>query len=252
MKWREVGPYLKRALAPARWPDELEKPDPGFRRPRLAGRARFRAVGLGRVSRRAIRRRASAAATLFSSPLWGGPDGALYTVPFRRLTNIRFSFWSNTTPQISSMLWSSGTTLRPSLSSCSAALFPVTIWRVWLEGRRRDFAPFAKLPPWPLDPKQKAPAIVIGEVHHPVEAREVFNPSWLTIPERGLYTGVAIFGAVGSGKTSACWPLRPLNLPDRTGSGDHKGLSGTQRRIPLRICTLIVRDGVPDEKSPRS
>ena len=80
----------------------------------------------------------------------------------------------------------------------------VTIWRVWLEGRRRDFAPFSKLPPWPLDPKQKAPAIVIGEVHHPVEAREVFNPAWLTIPERGLYTGVAIFGAVGSGKTSAC------------------------------------------------
>ena len=80
----------------------------------------------------------------------------------------------------------------------------VTIWRVWLEGRRRDFASFSKLPPWPLDPKQKAPAIVIGEVHHPVEAREVFNPSWLTIPERGLYTGVAIFGAVGSGKTSGC------------------------------------------------
>ena len=80
----------------------------------------------------------------------------------------------------------------------------VTIWRVWLEGRQSDFASFSKLPPWPLDPKQKAPAIVIGEVHHPVEAREIFNPSWLTIPERGLYTGVAIFGAVGSGKTSAC------------------------------------------------
>ena len=86
----------------------------------------------------------------------------------------------------------------------------VTIWRVWLEGRRSDFASFSKLPPWPLDPKQKAPAIVIGEVHHPVEAREVFNPSWLTIPERGLYTGVAIFGAVGSGKTSACMnPFSP-------------------------------------------
>ena len=80
----------------------------------------------------------------------------------------------------------------------------VSIWRVWLEGRRSDFASYSKLPPWPLDPEQKAPAIVIGEVHHPVEAREVFSPSWLTIPERGLYTGVAIFGAVGSGKTSAC------------------------------------------------
>ena len=85
-----------------------------------------------------------------------------------------------------------------------SGLITITVWKVWLEGRRRDFAPFAKLPPWPLDPKQKAPAIVIGEVHHPVEAREIFSPSWLTIPERGLYTGVAIFGAVGSGKTSAC------------------------------------------------
>ena len=48
------------------------------------------------------------------------------------------------------------------------------------------------------------PAIVVGETHHPVEAREISNPDWLVIPERGLYTGVAIFGAVGSGKTSAC------------------------------------------------
>ena len=30
----------------------------------------------------------------------------------------------------------------------------------------------------------KGSGIVIGEVHHPVEAREIFNPSWLTIPER--------------------------------------------------------------------
>ena len=92
----------------------------------------------------------------------------------------------------------------PFVAVMLSGLIAVTVWKVWLEGRRRDFAPFAKLPPWPLDTKQKAPAIVIGEVHHPVEAREIFSPSWLTIPERGLYTGVAIFGAVGSGKTSAC------------------------------------------------
>ena len=46
--------------------------------------------------------------------------------------------------------------------------------------------------------------IVVGEVHHLVRAIESPAPAWLTIPERGLYTGVAIFGAVGSGKTSAC------------------------------------------------
>ena len=94
--------------------------------------------------------------------------------------------------------------LSPFVAVMLCGLISVTVWKVWLEGRRRDFAPFAKLPPWPLDPQQKTPAIVIGEVHHPVEAREIFSPSWLTIPERGLYTGVAIFGAVGSGKTSAC------------------------------------------------
>ena len=92
----------------------------------------------------------------------------------------------------------------PFVTVMLAGLFAVSIWKVWFESRGRDFATFGRLPTWPLSPDQKAPGIVIGEVHHPVEAREIFNPSWLTIPERGLYTGVAIFGAVGSGKTSAC------------------------------------------------
>ena len=37
-----------------------------------------------------------------------------------------------------------------------------------------------------------------------VRAIEIPAPEWLTIPERGLSPGVAIFGTVGSGKTSAC------------------------------------------------
>ena len=65
------------------------------------------------------------------------------------------------------------------------------------------------LPNWPLNPaKDKGPSIVVGEVHHPVKAVPSHNPTWLTIPERGLYTRVAIFGAVGSDKTSAC--MRPF------------------------------------------
>ena len=87
--------------------------------------------------------------------------------------------------------------LSPFVAVMLCGLISVTVWKVWFEGRRRDFAPFAKLPPWPLSADQKAPAIVIGEVHHPVEAREIFSPSWLTILERGLYTGVAIFGSRG-------------------------------------------------------
>ena len=93
----------------------------------------------------------------------------------------------------------------PFVTVMLAGFVLTSVWKVWFESRRRrDFATFGALPTWPLSADQKAPGIVIGEVHHPVEAREIFNPSWLTIPERGLYTGVAIFGAVGSGKTSAC------------------------------------------------
>lgn len=46
--------------------------------------------------------------------------------------------------------------------------------------------------------------LVVGEVHQPKTPDPVENPQWLTIPDRGLFTGMAIFGAVGSGKTSCC------------------------------------------------
>ena len=62
----------------------------------------------------------------------------------------------------------------------------------------------SSLPTWPLSPTADGPAIVVCEAHHPVRAIESPAPEWLTFPERGLSTGVAIFGAVSSGKTSAC------------------------------------------------
>ena len=79
-----------------------------------------------------------------------------------------------------------------------------SLWHVYFERWDRRGLGQGKLPAWPLDTGAAGPAIVVGEVHHPVAVREAGRPSWLTIPERGLYTGVAIFGAVGSGKTSAC------------------------------------------------
>ena len=78
------------------------------------------------------------------------------------------------------------------------------MWRVWFESAPRKQPGKGALPPWPIADTDEKPAIVVGETHHPIEAREVPDPNWLVIPERGLYTGVAIFGAVGSGKTSAC------------------------------------------------
>lgn len=81
--------------------------------------------------------------------------------------------------------------------------------RVWL-GSRTESAHRGRgvLPPWPTSASDDAPSLVLGELHHPVDDAEAARPRWLAIPERGLYTGVAIFGAVGTGKTSGC--MRPF------------------------------------------
>lgn len=50
--------------------------------------------------------------------------------------------------------------------------------------------------------------VVLGELHHPTKQQRACAPRWLALPERGLFTGLACFGAVGSGKTSAV--IRPL------------------------------------------
>ena len=105
----------------------------------------------------------------------------------------RFYFW---------MLW--WYYLSPLVAVLLAGLILLSIWRVFFESRAPRSVPLELLPDWPLKPGDPGPGIVIGELHHPVAIRQISNPSWLTIPERGLYTGVAIFGAVGSGKTSAC------------------------------------------------
>ena len=94
--------------------------------------------------------------------------------------------------------------LSPLVTVMLVGLILLAVWRVWFEARNRNLSPLGKLPKWPLKPGDPGPGIVVGELHHPVAIRQISNPSWLTIPERGLYTGVAIFGAVGSGKTSAC------------------------------------------------
>ena len=45
---------------------------------------------------------------------------------------------------------------------------------------------------------------MLGETHFATTPGRAPAPTWLTIPQRGLYTGVMILGAVGTGKTSAC------------------------------------------------
>jgi len=61
-----------------------------------------------------------------------------------------------------------------------------------------------KLPPYPDPRKREELFVVVGEVHNKRKPGPSETPHWLTIPERGLFTGTAIVGAIGTGKTSCC------------------------------------------------
>src|ERR1700694_3743855 len=61
-----------------------------------------------------------------------------------------------------------------------------------------------RLPKYPDPSKRDDLFLVVGEVHNPRKPVPAKAPYWLTIPERGVFTGIAILGAIGSGKTSCC------------------------------------------------
>lgn len=61
-----------------------------------------------------------------------------------------------------------------------------------------------QLPPYPPPRDRRELFLVLGEQHHRTKPIPSPTPTWLTVPARGLYTGIAVIGAVGSGKTSGC------------------------------------------------
>ncbi len=63
---------------------------------------------------------------------------------------------------------------------------------------------FHSLAPYPAPEKRNDLYLVLGEYHKGREKGPAERPQWLSIPDRGLCTGIAVFGAIGSGKTSCC------------------------------------------------
>jgi hypothetical protein len=60
------------------------------------------------------------------------------------------------------------------------------------------------LPRYPEPAHRSALFLVLGEIHKERKPNAIEQPHWLTIPRRALFTGIGIFGAVGSGKTTCC------------------------------------------------
>jgi hypothetical protein len=102
------------------------------------------------------------------------------------------------------------------------------------------------LPEYPDPRSRRNLFLVVGEAHQQIKPEPSANPRWLAIPERGLYTGIAVIGAIGSGKTQALIlpAMRQLfayraNDPERRLSGivlEVKGDLCRQLREILKSC----------------
>jgi hypothetical protein len=94
-------------------------------------------------------------------------------------------------------------------------------------------------------------ALVLGEVHHPRKPQPAAAPQWLIVPERGLFTGIAIFGAVGTGKTSCCmYPFAEQILAYCSGDKDRK-IGGLILEVKGDFChkirDILARHGREDD-----
>jgi TraM recognition site of TraD and TraG len=120
------------------------------------------------------------------------------------------------------------------LSIVTAALY-VAVMR----GDRRPV--YATLPPYPKPTERPTPYLVLGEQHHDSQPGRSERPRWLTIPRRGLHTGVMIFGAVGTGKTSACmYPYVEQLLAWRASSPDER-IGGLVLEVKGDFCGQVRR-----------
>ena len=107
------------------------------------------------------------------------------------------------------------------------------------------------LPPYPTPELRQDLFLVLGEQHRRTSPERAANPSWLTIPERGLYTGILIVGAIGSGKTSAClYPYVDQLLASRARDPARKA-AGLVLEVKGDFCRqvreMLVRCGRPDD-----
>jgi hypothetical protein len=96
-----------------------------------------------------------------------------------------------------------------------------------------------QLPPYPDPLTRRDLFLVLGEIHNPRAPGPAAFPRWLVVPERGLFTGIAVFGAVGSGKTSSClYPFADQIL--RYQSGDkNRRIGGLILEVKGDFCHRI-------------
>jgi hypothetical protein len=111
---------------------------------------------------------------------------------------------------------------------------------VHLYRNEQELSPGA-LPPYPDPRTRRDLSLVLGEVHSQLLPRASAFPSWLSIPERGLYTGIASFGSIGSGKTYGLILPAMRQLFAYRASDPARKLSGIVLEVKGDLCRQLQR-----------
>jgi TraM recognition site of TraD and TraG len=98
-----------------------------------------------------------------------------------------------------------------------------------------------QLPLYPDPMVRRELFLIAGEIHHQLKAAPSPTPKWIEIPERGLYTGIAVIGAIGTGKTQAfILPAMRQLFAYRAGNAARK-LSGIVLEVKGDLCRQLCR-----------
>ena len=121
---------------------------------------------------------------------------------------------------------------------CIALALVSSLYYIFL-ARTDKAARHAQLPPYPNPTERDQLFLVVGEQHHPRRPEPTENPRWLTIPDRGLFTGIAIFGAIGTGKTSGCmYPFAEQILSFRANNKERR-IGGLVLEVKGDFCRKV-------------
>jgi len=98
-----------------------------------------------------------------------------------------------------------------------------------------------KLPPYPDPHTRTELSLVLGEVHRQLVPKPSAAPRWLSVPERGLYTGMASFGSIGSGKTYGLILPAMRQLFAYRADDPTRRLSGIVLEVKGDLCRQLQR-----------
>jgi hypothetical protein len=98
-----------------------------------------------------------------------------------------------------------------------------------------------QLPPYPDPLRRDDLFLVAGEIHRQLKPLASPDPSWLCISERGLYTGICVVGAIGSGKTQGVILPAMRQLFAYRADDPEQRLSGVVLEVKGDLCRQVQK-----------